>query len=205
MVGCFPRAHYEPRWLGFISISTIGIAGANATPDRTTGRFVMKLLRSATSALLLTVALATPSGGDTLTPAKRADIEHLLQITNSLAIGQQFSVAMVGQLVNTVKAAKPDVSPQALESLAPAVNGVIADSLGTFKNILVGIYSKYFTHDDIKQMTAFYSTPLGKKMISVMPSLLQESMQAGQKWGEGLGPEIYRRVRAQLAKQGVKL
>ncbi len=39
------------------------------------------------------------------------------------------------------------------------------------------LYDKYFTEEDLQAMIDFYKTPTGKKTISVMPQLLQESMQ----------------------------
>ncbi|NRB08638.1 MAG: DUF2059 domain-containing protein [Richelia sp.] len=38
------------------------------------------------------------------------------------------------------------------------------------------LYSKDFTNEEIKGLIAFYETPLGRKTISVMPKLLQESI-----------------------------
>jgi len=54
----------------------------------------------------------------------------------------------------------------------------------------IPIYSKYYTHDEIKQLITFYQSPLGRKMISVAPSIQQETMNIGQKWGEQLGHDI---------------
>jgi uncharacterized protein len=55
----------------------------------------------------------------------------------------------------------------------------------------VPVYSKYYTHDEIKQLIIFYESPLGKRMIEVTPLLTQETMSIGQKWGEKLGQEIF--------------
>jgi hypothetical protein len=54
-------------------------------------------------------------------------------------------------------------------------------------------------------MIRFYSTDLGKKTIRVMPALMQESMAAGQQWGQALGPQIEERVKARLKKEGVAI
>jgi len=51
-------------------------------------------------------------------------------------------------------------------------------------------YSKFYTHDEIKQLIKFYESPLGKRMVEVTPLLTQETMAIGQKWGEKLGQDI---------------
>ena len=45
------------------------------------------------------------------------------------------------------------------------------------------IYMAEFTHDEIKQLIAFYETPIGKKIASKSGALSQKGMGAGQAWG----------------------
>jgi len=71
--------------------------------------------------------------------------------------------------------------------------------------LITPIYHRHFTHDEIKGLIAFYQTDLGSKTIRVMPALLQESMSAGQQWGQTLAPEIRRRVLERLKAEGVDL
>ncbi|MBC7916015.1 MAG: DUF2059 domain-containing protein, partial [Pyrinomonadaceae bacterium] len=41
---------------------------------------------------------------------------------------------------------------------------------------MVNIYTKYFTDEDIKNFTQFYSSPSGKKMIELTPTFQKELM-----------------------------
>jgi hypothetical protein len=58
----------------------------------------------------------------------------------------------------------------------------------------VPAYSKYYTHDDIKQLINFYESPLGRKMVEVAPLLQQETMAIGKKFGEKLGQDIVKEL-----------
>jgi uncharacterized protein len=49
-------------------------------------------------------------------------------------------------------------------------------------SVMVPIYAKYFTHEEVKGLLSFYGTDLGKKAIAVMPKLFQEGAGAGQQW-----------------------
>jgi hypothetical protein len=51
-------------------------------------------------------------------------------------------------------------------------------------------YDKYYTQSEIRQLIAFYESPIGRKMVEVAPLLAQETMIIGQKWGEKLGQDI---------------
>jgi hypothetical protein len=46
---------------------------------------------------------------------------------------------------------------------------------------VVPLYARYFSPDEMKQLAAFYRTPIGKKSLQVMPKLMGEGMQAGQR------------------------
>ena len=45
------------------------------------------------------------------------------------------------------------------------------------------IYMAEFTHDEIKDLLAFYATPTGKKMAEKTMPLAQQTMSVGQIWG----------------------
>ena len=62
----------------------------------------------------------------------------------------------------------------------------------------VPIYAKYYTHDEIRQLIAFYESPLGRLLVEVTPQLTQETMVIGQRWGEQLGQDIVN----ELLKEG---
>ena len=46
---------------------------------------------------------------------------------------------------------------------------------------IVPLYARHFTTAEIKQLTAFYATPLGRKMMATMPKLSAESMVISQR------------------------
>ena len=52
-------------------------------------------------------------------------------------------------------------------------------------------------------MIAFYETPVGKKTIEVTPSLIQESMQVGQRWVQQVMPGVEEKVTARLKAEGI--
>jgi hypothetical protein len=69
-------------------------------------------------------------------------------------------------------------------------------------SILVLAYHRYFSHEEIKAMLAFYSTPAGQKTISVMPQMAQESLAL---WAQRLRPVLEQRIKARLKQRGIDL
>ena len=49
--------------------------------------------------------------------------------------------------------------------------------------MIVPIYDKYYTIDDLRAVNAFYSSPAGRKILSTLPQVMHESISAGQEWG----------------------
>jgi len=74
-----------------------------------------------------------------------------------------------------------------------AVQGALNDP-GMIDEIFaesVPLYARTFTADELKQITAFYRTPLGAKMLATMPKLTGEAMQIGQQIAaRRIGPVI---------------
>ena len=56
--------------------------------------------------------------------------------------------------------------------------------------MIVPIYKKHVTHEEVKQLIVFYETPLGSRLISIQPALALESMIAGEEWGRRLGEQV---------------
>jgi hypothetical protein len=46
---------------------------------------------------------------------------------------------------------------------------------------MVPLYARYYTVEDMKAMAAFYRTPTGRKTLTLMPKLMNESMQISQR------------------------
>lgn len=144
-----------------------------------------------------------PASNQDVSAEKKAEIEKLLQTTNALHLGQQFSAAITAQLSNTLRAKHANVPQKVLDVLPQEVNAVISENIPVLKEIMVNIYAQHFTLDELKGLNQFYSTDLGRKLISTLPSALQESMAAGQKWGQTLAPEIGRRIQARFKKEAI--
>ncbi|HKX31208.1 MAG TPA: DUF2059 domain-containing protein [Blastocatellia bacterium] len=51
------------------------------------------------------------------------------------------------------------------------------DFAKVLEELTFSIYGKYFTESEIKDLIVFYKSPTGKKMTTIMPQILAESMQ----------------------------
>lgn len=72
---------------------------------------------------------------------------------------------------------------QVLPGAADAVNRMFRDpALVDEMMAEIGpLYARNYSVDELKQLSAFYRTPLGQKMLALSPRLAAESMAVGQK------------------------
>ena len=65
------------------------------------------------------------------------------------------------------------------------------------------VYAKRFSVAEMKQITDFYKTPVGRKLVAQLPQIMQESMQIGRRMSQEIGAEVIRRFKAEAKKQGL--
>lgn len=116
---------------------------------------------------------------------KNRDILRMLELSGAGAMGVQ----VMGQLAQAYGQMMPNVPQQFWDEFLAEAD---ADSL---VRLVVPIYAKHFSHDEIKELIAFYQSPVGRKMVSVQPQIVQESHKVGEKWGEEIGVRIMARLK----------
>lgn len=76
---------------------------------------------------------------------------------------------------------------QQLEAQAPKMaemlNSILTDPglVADMEVEMTALYSRHFTADELKQIAAYYRTPVGMKSMQVMPQVMAESMAIGQR------------------------
>lgn len=120
-------------------------------------------------------------------------------IFSSAAFAQTASEQSIKQLIVETGAAEMGtmVFDQLLAQLkgAGATDAQIAEVKKEFNvdqlvDLLVPVYQKQFTEEDVKAFLAFYQSPAGKKLVEKQPAIMQESMMIGQQWGMGIAQKI---------------
>jgi hypothetical protein len=64
------------------------------------------------------------------------------------------------------------------------------------------IYASHFTEAELKQILAFYQSPVGQKMIVEEPKVIGESMENAQKWADDVSVDVINKMRAEMKKRG---
>jgi hypothetical protein len=86
---------------------------------------------------------------------------------------------------------------------------IVAQSLaGREKEIADGMaqaYATQFTEQELKDLVAFYKTPLGAKLISTEPKAIQQSMAYMNGWAQNFSEVVNAQFRAEMRKRGKEI
>lgn len=64
------------------------------------------------------------------------------------------------------------------------------------------MYAQHFTEPELRQLLAFYQSPIGKKSLAEEPKVLDEAMAYAGNWGDNLSQEVAASMREDMKKRG---
>ncbi len=142
----------------------------------------MKSVLIAVAGVALMLANPVSAAEPTL---KQAAIRQLLEVTGAAQMGTQ----MVDTLMTQMAPAFPSVPSKLWKEMAAMFD---ADEM---TELVIPLYDKHFTLEEIQALAAFYESPAGKKFIATMPALMQDSMAVGNEWGQRKAAELIGRLK----------
>jgi uncharacterized protein len=123
-------------------------------------------------------------GGDTLFGALIPGV-----IEQGKAMFEQQNPALGKDLSTVAAKLRTDFAPRVKE-----INEEIAKA-----------YASHFTESELKELLAFYKSPVGRKMTVEEPKAIQEGMVFAQEWSNKFSDEVLRKFREEMKKMGHEL
>ena len=145
-------------------------------------------------------AQSTSSAQDSVAaidPKKEAAIRNMFEVTGMIKIMQETISNMVAQMRPVMMTSLPQGEYR--EKLVDLFFEKFQSKLDLKKllELAVPIYAKYYTTEEIGQLTEFYKTPIGKKSLAVTAKTMSEMQAAGGKMGEEIGRQTMMEVLAE--------
>lgn len=95
--------------------------------------------------------------------------------------------------------------PKKIEyAISNVIHQVVLEHASELDRMTLPLYDKYYTHEDIKELIKFFSSPIGKKYSSVLKPMMQDMMPIAQEWGKKIGVISAMRVELELKRYGYK-
>jgi hypothetical protein len=151
---------------------------------------------------LLTIAVLQPRAAIAVDAQKHADIQALIQAAEMFADMNRTFELQMPQVIGNLKKTHSNIPQAAWDDLARLGTEEFKKSLPELEEPVIELFDKNFTDDEIKQLTAFYKTPLGQKVLTQWPVVMQQSEQLGENWGALVGARVTERIRAAAKQKG---
>jgi hypothetical protein len=139
-----------------------------------------------------------------LPPGAVAAAKELLVLKNAGAV---YKGAVIATLTN-VKSSLMQSNINLQKDLDEVSLKLARDLSGRESEIgdgMAQIYATNFSEQELKDLVAFYKSPLGKKNLEMEPKSIEQSLNYMRNWSEDLALEINERFRDELKKRGKDL
>jgi uncharacterized protein len=137
--------------------------------------------------------------------AKHDDIKALLQTIGSLNTAKTVIDTLLPQQIAMIKKINPAIPQAVLDEVQKDLMDEINRSLPELEEPLIAIYDANFSADEVKQLLAFYRSPVGQKYVGKIPVLIQQGMAVGKVWSQTLSQRIGEKIREDAKKKGFNL
>jgi hypothetical protein len=160
------------------------------------------LLR-APAALVALVLLSTPVMAQEPSASHLAAARELIETTGVLTPVNDLIPTFTDQ-IRKQNVTRPELSKD-LEDVLKAVQPEMQLQRQQITNVVSRTYAKWLTEAELKELTAFFKTPVGTKYNKVQPELVDDVVNDVQVWTQQASEYLMVRVRAEMGKRGFQL
>jgi hypothetical protein len=123
-----------------------------------------------------------------LHPVTAAQVYEILRLTGTDPMRRQMLDSMLPYMKQMMPYLPDDVADDFQTSLAAA----------DFQGAMVEAFQKRLSTEDAAQIIAFYRSDVGRRMITVMPAILNEGQDAGAQLGQRVLFTVIRRHKEEM-------
>ena len=136
-------------------------------------------------------------------PATLAQARIFLEKSGSAALGQQVASAVLNAQWISLEQANPGRTAEINEVLG-LMQAEFTKQLPPLVDAIAAVYAQHFNVEELGQISAFYDSPVGRRMVKEMPTILAETMTVAQTFGQKIAMEVISKLQPELEKRKLK-
>ena len=155
----------------------------------------------AVAALALLAAL--PARAQEPSASHLAAAKELVQIIGVTASTEEIIPALTED-IRRQAVTRPEIVKdlnEVLKNLQPELDLQRQQAL----NSVTRVYAKWLTEPELKEIIAFYKTPVGAKFNKIQPDIVEDAVKELGAWSQQVAEYIMTRTRVEMAKRGHQL
>lgn len=154
------------------------------------------------AAIAAALALTAPAAyAQKATPAALLTANEIVTTTGSMAL----FVPLVAGVIEQAKALYLQQDPglgKDLTDIAAQMRKDLEPRMSEISAHIALLYTENFSEQELKDLLAFYKSPVGKKLLAKQPVIADGSLKFAQDWANKLSDEVVANMRVELKKKG---
>ncbi len=154
-----------------------------------------------TLALMLCLLMVNAAHARKIQEEKRVLIDQVLELTGAQQITKLLSQTLTKEIIGKMHEKYGQVDRAVVAIVFAEAERIMYEDFilnNKLNDILYDLYDESFSLKQMQEITEFYSSPTGIKMIAAMPSISQRSMEAARQHAGTLSEKIYQRINERL-------
>jgi hypothetical protein len=165
---------------------------------------MMRLITFAAAAALTVLFAAGPVRAQNLSPEAAAAARELIEASRAADQFKTLLPLITQQLKPVIVQGRPEVERD-YDTIMPLMSELAQRQFARMSDEMAAIYARNFSVEEMRQLTAFYKSPIGQTFLERFPAVAQQSLMVGQKFGQSLVKEMQEVLTDELRKRGHKL
>lgn len=165
-----------------------------------------KLARGArAAAFVFSIAMFTGlASAEEPAPSALALAKELIVLKGSTQLWDAVVPGVIEQAKGVFMQTNPALGRE-LNDVAAQLRTEYAPRASQLVDQVAQLYAKTFTEQELKDALAFFKSPLGRKIVSEEPKVLDDGFRRIQEWTNKFSEEVMGRMRAEMKKKGYDL
>ncbi len=156
---------------------------------------------AAAVAVALMAAGAPANAQPKPSPRLMATAEQVVKLTGAADAFGSLIPGVIEQAKLLFLQQNPDLAGD-LNVVAAQLRKEYAPRVTELTNHVAMVYAQHFTEAELKQIVAFYSSPVGKKYQAQLPQIINASGQFAHDWANKLSDQVIEKMREEMKKRG---
>ena len=165
------------------------------------------LTRTLCAAAIACLAFAHDVRAQTAAQPSAASVALAREVVEAKGALNMFDSVIVGVIEyhkNVLLQSNPNLQKD-LNDVATRLSTEFAPRRANLHAEIARAYASRFTEQELKEILAFYKTPLGKKLIVEEPKGVDDATKRVDEWANKFAEEVLTRIRAEMKKKGHNL
>jgi uncharacterized protein len=147
------------------------------------------------------LACTTPVAAQQPTPSAIATAKELLTVKGATSMFDPLIPGMIESTKNAILPSNPSLFKD-LNEVAAKLRTEFSPKRNEIIDEIARLYAQRFTEPEMKDVIAFYKSPVGKKFVTEEPSLIDQGLSRAEAWSQRMSQDVMNRFRAELKKKG---